>query len=290
VSLAFDLQPGMEPFPGYLLHLPLGRGGHGEVWEARRKDGTPVAFKFMTCKNTMAATKEVRSLRALRSLDHPGLLPIYDVLLQPGYIVIAMELAEGTLQDVLETYVEEYGTGLETEIALHYLTPVADALDFLNGRRHAFESRTVAFQHCDIKPSNLLLVGDTVKVADYGLASPMTGPLEAHGRNGTLAFAGPEIFRGQLSERTDQYALAVTYCLLRGNRFPFSNTPGRFTPTYVRCRPDLSMLTPGEQLVIAKALSVAPVHRWASCGAMLHALRSLLAPVGKNSRPRAYGR
>ncbi len=290
MSLAFDLQPGMEPFPGYCLHLPLGRGGHGEVWEGRRRDGTPVAFKFMKCKNSMAATKEVRSLQALRSLDHPGLLPVYDVLLQPGYIVIAMELADGSLQDVLDTYVGEYGTGMEAEFALHYLTPVADVLDFLNGRRHAYESRTVAFQHCDIKPSNLLLVGDAVKLADYGLAAPMTGPLESHARAGTLAFAGPEIFRGQLSERSDQYALAITYCVLRGNRFPYTNTPGRFTPTYVRGRPDLSMLSPGEQLVIARALSIAPVQRWPSCGAMVHALQSVLAPASKQPGSRAFGR
>ncbi|MFO0809573.1 MAG: serine/threonine-protein kinase [Gemmataceae bacterium] len=290
MSQAFVLQPGMEPFPGYTLHLPLGRGGNGEVWEAQRNDGTPVAFKFMRCRNSTAATKEVRSIQSLRKLDHPGLLPIYDVLLQPGYIVIAMELAEGTLHDVLDAYVAEYGEALEPELALHYLQPAAEALDFLNARRHVHESRTVGFQHCDIKPSNLLIVGESVKLADYGLATPMSGPLEPHGRAGTLDFAAPEVFRGQLSERTDQYALAVTYCLLRGNRLPFANTPGRFTPSYSRGRPDLSMLTPAEQLAIAKALSVAPVHRFPSCAAMLQALRANLVPASGGSKPRASQR
>src|SRR5205085_1794419 len=151
----------------------------------------------------------------------------------------------------------------------------ADALDFMNSYRHCHEGRWVAFQHCDVKPNNLLIFGDQVKVADFGLASPMTTALENHDRAGTLDFAAPEVYRGRLSDRTDQYALAVTYCLLRGGRMPFHNTYGRFTPSYTRGQPDLSMLSPAERPIIGKALAVSPINRWASCGELMMQLQEL---------------
>jgi serine/threonine protein kinase, bacterial len=275
VALAFQLQPGAEPFPGFVLHLPLGRGASGEVWEARGPDGAPVALKFIKCKNTTIAAKEVRSFQALKRLYHPNLLPVFDVFLQAEYVVTAMELADGSLMDLLDAFVAENGTAVQPEMACRHLAQAAEAIDFLNSFRHEHEGRRVAFQHCDIKPSNLLLVGDRVKVADFGLACPMAATSEPHARAGTLDFAAPEVYRGRITDRTDQYALAVSYCLLRGGRLPFHNTTGRFTPSYSRGQPDLSMLSSPERAVIAQALSVSSIHRWASCGEMMAQLQNL---------------
>ncbi|HEY1378487.1 MAG TPA: serine/threonine-protein kinase, partial [Gemmataceae bacterium] len=221
---AFHLQPGEEPFPGFVLHLPLGRGACGEVWEAHGPDGTTVALKFMRCRNSSIATKEVRSFQALSGLYHPNLLRVYQVFLQADYLVIAMELAEYSLMDLLDLYVAEHGTAVKPELVCQYLSQSAIALDFLNTYQHNHEGRRVAFQHCDIKPSNILVCGGRAKLADFGLSAALTTTLETHGRAGTLDFAAPEVYRGQLSDRTDQYALAVTYCLLRGGRLPFHNT------------------------------------------------------------------
>ena len=231
---AFHLQPGEEPFPGFTLHLPLGRGGSGEVWEALGPDGTPVALKFIKCKNSALATKEVRSFQALSQLYHPNLLRVFEVFLQSDYLVIAMELAEGSLTDLLDAFANDCGTAVQPELACEYLSQAATALDFLNSYRHEHEGRRVAFQHCDIKPSNLLLFRDRVKLADFGLSRPMMATQESNDRAGTLDFAAPEVYRGRLTDRTDQYALAVSYCLLRGGRLPFHNTVGRFTPSYAR--------------------------------------------------------
>jgi serine/threonine protein kinase len=287
VAQAFHLQPGGEPFPGFVLHLPLGRGASGEVWEARGPDGSPVALKFIKCKNTALAAKEVRTFQALSKLYHPNMLRVFDVFLQADYLVIAMELADGSLTDLLDAFAADQGTAVEPEMACRYLSQAALALDFLNNCRHDYEGHRVAFQHCDIKPSNLLICGDRVKLADFGLACPMTASSEAHNRAGTLDFAGPEIYRGRLSDRTDQYALAVTYCLLRGGRLPFHNTSGRFTPSYTRGQPDLTMLSPPERPIIAQSLSVNPLNRWTSCGDLMSRLQDLFIPVG-GSRPQSF--
>jgi serine/threonine-protein kinase len=275
VSSDFDLQPGAQPFPGYCLHLPLGRGACGEVWEAFGPDGHPVALKFMRCRNTAMATKEVRSFQALSQLRHTNLLRVYQVFLQSGYLVIAMELADGSLLDLLDAYLDEYGMAVPAECVCDYFAQAAKAVDFLNAMRHPYDGRRVAFQHCDIKPSNILISGDTIKLADFGLATAMTSGLEAHARSGTLNFAAPEVFRGQLSDRTDQYALAVSYYVLRTGRLPFHDTPQTFTPTYTRGQPDLSALPARERVIVAKALSVSPVHRWPSCGALMAQLQDL---------------
>jgi serine/threonine protein kinase len=275
VAPSFYLQPGGEPLPGFVLHLPVGRGALGQVWEARGPTGTPLALKFIRCKNSTAATKEVRSFQSMRRIHHPHLLRVYDVFLLSDFLVISMELADGSLFDLLSAYAAEQRTPVPQEVACHFLSEAASVLDFLNSYEHQHDGRVVGFQHCDVKPSNLLIFGDRLKLADFGLTSPMTAELETHDRAGTLDFAGPEVYGGRLSSRTDQYALAVTYCLVRGGRMPFHNTIGRFTPSYFRGQPDLTMLSPPERPIVARALEVSPINRWNSCGELMAQLRDL---------------
>ncbi len=284
MSQACLLQPGVQALPGYWLHLPLGRGGCGEVWEAHT-DAGPVALKFVRVKNTASATREIRSTEAIRRLRHPNLLRVEQVFLVSGYVVIAMELADGSLADVLQIYTTDEGHALPADVACQYLTQAADGLDFLNSPRHAHDGRIVAFQHGDVKPSNMLLCGETIKLADFGLSSAMTYGLERHGRRGTLDFAAPEIFRGQLSDRSDQYALAVSYCVLRGGRMPFDNTPSHFTPSYTRGHPDLTMLSAAERPIVARALSVSPVHRWSNCRELMDRLSEVADGAVTGSHP-----
>jgi serine/threonine-protein kinase len=284
VTQSFELQPGEQPFPGFWLHLPLGRGGCGEVWEARTADG-PIALKFMRAKNTGSSTREIRSTEAIRKIRHPNLLRVEQVFVQSDYVVIAMELADGSLLDVLDLYVGDENTALPAGLVCSYLSQAAEGLDFLNSQRHYHDGKLVSFQHGDVKPSNLLVCGDTVKLADFGLATPMAYALQPHGRRGTLDFAAPELFRGQLSDKTDQYALAVSYCVLRGDRLPFPDSPPRFTPSYTRGRPDLSMLRPQERSIIAKGLSISPVDRWPTCGDMMDRLCDAVGNILTGSQP-----
>jgi serine/threonine-protein kinase len=290
VSQTFELQPGVEAFPGYVLHLPLGRGGCGEVWEAVGPDGKSIALKFMTCRDSHSATKEARSIQAVRRLKHPNLIRVDQVFLQPGYVVVAMELADGSVMDMLEYYQSEQSKPMPVGEVLHYFAQAAAVIDFLNAFQHNHDGRWAGYQHCDIKPSNMLVCGHTLKLADFGLSTPITAPLTPHGRSGTLEFAGPEIFQGQLSDRSDQYALAVSYCLLRGGRLPFHDTPAKFVSTYTRPQPDLSMLSHPERPVIARALAPASVMRWPSCTVLIEQLRGANEPPSKRhlatSRPR----
>ena len=126
----FQLQPGEEPFPGFWLHLPVGRGGCGEVWETQTDEG-PIALKFMRAKNTA-------SFHARNSLNRGDPTPSPSEprarasgFSQAEYIVIAMELADGSLMDVLGLYRDDR-LRMSGSARLRYLMQAAEGLDFLN--------------------------------------------------------------------------------------------------------------------------------------------------------------
>jgi serine/threonine-protein kinase len=87
------------------------------------------------------------------------------------YIVLAMELARGSLLDVLTDSGAEFGRHVTAQQIWRYLSQAADALDFLNTPKHRLYGQRVALRHGNVKPSNLLLVGDTVKLTDFKLSS-----------------------------------------------------------------------------------------------------------------------
>jgi serine/threonine-protein kinase len=275
VSVAVPLEIGMEPFPGHRLLEVMGRGSFAEVWKAERPDGGQVALKFLTCETGRATPGEIRSIQFVRQLEHSNLTRVERVWCHLGYIVIAMELAEGSLLDLLEAHRADTGRALPLEHVCFFLAQVAEGLDFLNARQHRIDGKLVSVQHCDIKPSNMLLFGDTVKLCDFGIATMMTASIMPHRLAGTPSYASPEIFRSRLSNRSDQYALAVSYCQLRGGRLPFPDSPSAISGVYARPRPDLSMLPPREHGVVQRALSFMPQDRWPSSSEFIENLANI---------------
>lgn len=268
------LEAGTEPFPGLKLVQLRGRGGFADVWEAIDANGDRIAVKFMASRNSGTSVKEMRIIQTIQKLSHRNLLRINQVWSIPDYIVVSMELSDGSLLDVLDMYLQEYRSPLGASLVIGYLKQAAAALDFLNTRRHIFDNQKVGFQHCDVKPSNLLLNGEVVKLADFGLCTPLVALQSSYSRAGTLDFTAPEVHRGNLSETSDQYGLAITYYYLRTNLFPFPVKQETFSReySYTRPSPDLSLVTPGERWVLERSLDLEPTKRWANCSTMMAAM------------------
>jgi len=259
--------------PGYRLRQLRGVGGFGEVWEAEKDTGGDVALKFLPCAGGRdGATQELRSIQIVQGLTHPNLIEIDRVWCAGTYLMVAMDLADGSLADLLDVYQSELGTPLPAEHLLPYLAQAAKALDFLNNRQHLVHGQQVTIQHCDVNPSNILVFGPTIKLSDFSLTTALSGTQKIHRRAGTLAYAAPEVFQGRLTDKTDQYAFAICYCLLRGGCLPFRDSPRNFQTPYTRPAPDLTMLPVAERPAIVRALESAPEKRWPSCGDMIRDL------------------
>jgi serine/threonine protein kinase len=268
------LPSGLDACPGYKLRECRGRGSFGEVWEATGDNGQRVALKFMNCDGA-TAPREIRTLQQVRQLVHPYLLHIHKVFCYSGYLVLVMELADGSLQDLLEVELAESAKALTRTRVCKYLSQVAEVLDFLNERKHRIDGQLVAFRHLDVKPSNMLMFRGAMKLADFGLTVMTSSVSQRQPPCGSTSYAAPEVFGGSISNRTDQYSLAVTYYQLRTGKYLFPDSPPKFNREYVRPAPDLSLLPVAEVAVVARALSSMSVDRWASCKEFMAALTAL---------------
>ncbi len=270
-----DLHPGMEPIPDYRLEKWLGEGGFGQVWQAKGPGGMPVALKFISLSRNDGKA-ELRALDIFRRVRHPHLLATVGAWQKDQCLIIAMELADCTLQSRFREAVQSGQPGIPVQELLGYMEEAAKGLDFLNEARHLDENgQKVSIQHRDVKPANLLLLGGGIKVSDFGLARLLQGNETSHSGSLTVEFAAPEFFDDLTSTQSDQYSLAVTYCFLRGGRLPFTGTATQIMKGHTQGEPELSTLPQEERPVIRRALAKQPAVRWPSCGAFVAALRQV---------------
>jgi serine/threonine-protein kinase len=283
-DLMFTLEAGAEPAPGYRLRTRLGAGAFAEVWDASTPDGGCVALKFLDGREQADRVRgEIRALQTVRSVRHPNLIRLLGVYGRGRYVVLAMERADGNLEQLRQAYQDEAGTHIPPEHLLDLLDQAAAGLDCLAALRPPGLKLTAGgMQHCDVKPSNLLLLGDTVKVADFGLCAVLGERTHRGGLRGTPPYAAPELFRGLPSRTSDQYALAVTWCdLLAGRRMVRQASPDGSGGGI-----DLGRARSREVPVLTRALSPDPTARWPSCRAFVAALRAA-ATGSRPGRPRA---
>ncbi|MFO0936907.1 MAG: protein kinase [Gemmataceae bacterium] len=275
LNTIFVPEVGLCPFPGYRLIQLRGKGGFAEVWETDTPTGERIALKFLSTQKISATARELRALRAIHSIEHPNLLKSKNVWCLPGSVVIGMELADATMLDQFLLYNDELQKPVEPEKLFIQLYQAALGIDFLNSHKHNYEGKVVGLQHGDIKPNNLMICGEVLKIADYGLAVPMITSTSPCHRHGTLDYVAPEVMKGTLTDTSDQFGFAVTYYVLRSGTFPFPPQPSQevvLEKGLNRPPPDVSLVPPQERAVILKAMSTIPQNRYGGCAEFMRAL------------------
>ncbi len=268
--MALLKEPNCQPLPGYRLIEPLGSGGFGDVWKCEAPGGIFKAIKFVDglldgLGDQTRAEAELRALQRIKTIRHPFLLSIDRIEAVNGELLIVTELADQNLEQVLRKYQHAGLPGIPRIELLNWLREAAEVLDLFNLQYH--------LQHLDIKPRNLFLVGNHVKVADFGLVKSLNSSSRQGKGNITLLYAAPETFLGKISRHSDQYSLAIVYQELLTGTLPFTGENARqLLFSHTQNQPDLSLLPEPDREVLAKALSKEPSRRYPSCSAMIKAL------------------
>jgi eukaryotic-like serine/threonine-protein kinase len=276
--------PGVTPLPAafgdYELLEELGRGGMGVVYRARQKSlGRIVAVKMLLRRDLATAADLARfraEAEAAARLDHPNIVPLFEVGECGGHPFFSMRFIQGT------TLARRLAAGsLPPREAAKLLATVAAAV-------HVAHARGVL--HRDLKPSNILIDEAGVPhVSDFGLAKRIeqdqtvthTGAIL-----GTPCYMSPEQAagsRGDVGPASDVWSLgAILYQTLTG-RPPFqASNPMDTLLAVLESDPPLPRsIAAGVdrdlELIALKTLQKPADLRYASAAALAADLRAYLA-------------
>lgn len=279
-------------FGDYELIEMIDRGGMGVVYRARQRSlDRLVAVKIIAPGHHLSDTALARfrnEARVVANLDHPGIVPIYEVGLHLGVSYFSMKLMEGgSLADRLA------GFGAGPRTAARLVATVARAVD------HAHKRGVL---HRDLKPSNLLLDADgAVYVGDFGLARRF---VEGPGGDPSLTLTGellgspsymaPEQAEGRREEvtiATDVHGLgAVLYALLAGRPPYRADSVASTLEAVRRLEPEPPQrlnpaVPPDLQAICLKCLEKNPVRRYSTALGVAEDLERFLAGKPTHARP-----
>ena len=264
-----SLSPG-STFGGYVVEQIAGEGGMGVVYRARQlRPPRTVALKVISPQFAGDAEFRERFERESEiaaAIEHPNVIPVYEVGSDRGLVFIAMRFVDGT---DLRELIHRIGR-LDPPRAARIVSHVADAVD---------ASHACGLVHRDIKPANVLVAHEGerehVYLTDFGLAKPASGdgPTRTGMFVGTLDYAAPEQIQGaRLDARTDVYGLGcVLYQAVTGEvPFPADSDHAKMFAHVTRMPPSIRAVDPSlpEALegVVYKAMAKDPDGRYASAG------------------------
>jgi hypothetical protein len=271
-------------FAGYQLRAVIDHGGMSVVYRAENpRLGSASALKVLPpdlAANDVFRTRFLNESRIAASLNHPNVIPVYDMGVSQDLLYIAMRYVSGT---DLRRMIKKDGR-IAPDCALSLIGQAARALD---------AAHREGLVHRDVKPGNLLIERGTddsdpdhLYLADFGISKhvvshsglTMTGQLL-----GTVDYMAPEQIMGQpVTGLADQYSLGcVLYECLTG-RVPFEkDMEAAVLWAHVEERPDLptavcAELPPGLDEVFARVLAKEPADRYPNCREFVDAARAAL--------------
>jgi serine/threonine-protein kinase len=268
----------------YQILSLIGRGGMAAVYRAqdtllRRDIAIKVLYAHYGFDESLVERFQREAILAAQ-LDHPNIVPIYDVGEEGGLAYIAMKLMDGrSLADVLRG-----GNTLPLPLTLAIIQQIAAALDYAHAR---------GVVHRDIKAGNILLEGGPLTSAthatltDFGIAKSLVESSTLTSTSvvlGTPDYMAPEQIGNQgIDGRADIYALGVLAFRCLTGRQPYEGSAEQVLLGHLHGAPpnpsSINPALPAEiDAVVLKAMARQPDQRYATAGAFAQALQEAAPP------------
>ncbi len=212
----------------FVIVLPVGRGGMGEVYEAKdSKSGSRVALKCISTATNDGTDRLLRhEIEVARQITDPNVCRVHDVF--------EHEADSGAILLLSMEYID--GETLEQRLARNGRIPIAEAAplvyQLLSGIKAAHRSGII---HRDLKPGNVLLARDLrggcerLVITDFGIArhqQPNEGSTTLGGNiAGTFEYMAPEQLLGQSFPASDIYAAGLIIFEMLTSKKPFQGDP-----------------------------------------------------------------
>ncbi|WP_326561950.1 serine/threonine-protein kinase [Micromonospora sp. NBC_01796] len=271
------LSPGVLLGNRYRLDERIAGGGMGDVWRGTDEVlGRTVAVKILLpalLDEPGFAERFRGEARTMATINHPGVVDVYDYGSDQQIAFLVMEYVEG---DALSTTLGRVGR-LTPARTMALMAQAADAL-------HAAHEKGIV--HRDVKPGNLLVrPNGTLVLTDFGIArSALVGQLTAAGSVlGTASYISPEQATGSTaSPASDVYALGVVaYQCLSGRR-PFEGeNPLDIAMQHVRDtpRPLPADIPPAVRAIVERSMAKDPAARWPTAATLAAVARQAATPA-----------
>ncbi|WP_027660726.1 serine/threonine-protein kinase [Salinispora fenicalii] len=276
------LSTGVKLGNRYRLDERIASGGMGDVWRGTDEVlGRVVAVKSLLpalLDDPDFAERFRGEARTMATINHPGVVDIYDFGSDQQIAFLVMEHVEG---DALSATLNRVGR-LTSARTMALVAQAADAL-------HAAHLEGIV--HRDVKPGNLLVrPNGTLVLTDFGIArSDLVAQLTAAGSVlGTASYISPEQATGAVATpASDVYALGVVaYQCLSGRR-PFEgDNPLEIALRHVQDAPRAlpADIPPQVRAVVERAMAKDPADRWPSAAALAGVARQLKSQLSQAAR------
>lgn len=193
----------------------IGRGSSGVVYLGYHyKTRDKVAIKRVDISNlNQKMAKLWNEIQIMKGLNHPNVIKLYDVHLdiKNEYLYLVMEYCDGSdLSDFINDYI------LDLSQTHHYMKQIKDGLHYL---------RRKGVVHRDLKPHNMLLSQDKIKIADFGLSimNNQYGHL-MQTMCGSPLYMSPEIIEHQkYTAKSDLWSIGIIMYQLIYREHPYQN-------------------------------------------------------------------
>ena len=283
-------EPRHRRFGDYELLEEIARGGMGVVWRARQRRLNRVVALKVVSGGWLASPDLVQRFHteaeAAASLDHPHIVPIYEVGEHDGQHFYAMKLIEGR---PISSRSSDLDSPNANRAAAKLLVAIARAVHYAHQR---------GILHRDLKPGNILLdANGQSHLTDFGLAKVMeqdSAITRTQAVLGTPSYMSPEQARGdtrQLTTAVDIYGLGAVLFYLLTEQPPFAGGTTMETIRQVidqepKCPTTLNpSADPDLEVICLKCLEKDPARRYGSAEAVADDLDRWLADEPILARP-----